>query len=60
MAEFTQRLGFDLADPLSRDLELPSDLFQRAGTPVFQSEAEFDHLLFSGSEGVENVAELLA
>src|ERR1035437_7815652 len=40
VAELTQRLRLDLADPLAGDVELLANLLERPGAAVLQPEAE--------------------
>src|SRR6186997_3150578 len=47
VSELRKRLGFDLADALTRDAELASHLFEGAGVAVDQSEPELDNLLLA-------------
>ena len=44
MAELAQRLGLDLPDPLTRDVEFPADFFQRSRSSVVQAEAKAQDL----------------
>ena len=59
VTELAQRLGFDLADALARDVELLADLFERAGTAVLDAEAQLQDLPLTRGEGGEHVDELL-
>ena len=47
VAELAQRLGFDLADTLTGDIELLADLLQRAGAAVLKAEAQAQDLLLT-------------
>lgn len=47
MAEFAQRLRFDLSDAFARDAELLADFFERALMAVFETEPEDEHLAFA-------------
>ena len=40
MAELAERLGFNLANTLSGDVEFLADLLQRTGSAVVEAEAE--------------------
>ena len=40
VTQLAQRLGFDLADALARDVEFPAHLFQRPAPAVVQAEAQ--------------------
>src|ERR1700722_259492 len=50
MPQLPQRLGFNLANPLTRNLEALSHLFQSVLGPIFQAEPHLDHTLFPGSQ----------
>ncbi len=43
VAKLAQRLGLDLADPLTGHVELLAHLLQSPGTPVLKAEAELKH-----------------
>ena len=60
MPELAERLGLDLSDTLTSDLELSSNLLKRSRAAVLKTEAELDYLLLPGGEGMKNVAKLLA
>ena len=45
--QLAQRLGLDLPDALSRDLEALADLFERVLGSVLEAEAHLDHPLFT-------------
>ena len=49
MAQFAQRLGFDLADAFARHGEVLADFFERVLAAVLQAEAHLDDLLFARS-----------
>ena len=59
MAELAQGLRLDLADALTRDVELFADLLERAGAAVDDAEAQLEHLLLARGERVEHLHELL-
>ena len=50
VTELAQRLGFDLADALARDVELLANLFERAGTAVLDAEAQLQDFLLTRGE----------
>ena len=52
-------LCLDLADALTGDAEVATHLFQRAGTAIVQTKAETDDLLFTGSQALESLIDLL-
>src|SRR5919108_4217660 len=58
VAELAERLGLDLADALARDREILTDLLQRMLAAVGQTEAEAQHLLLAGGEGVQYLVRL--
>src|SRR5262245_9815233 len=60
MAEFAQRLRFDLADALSRDGKILADLLEGVLAAVGQPEAESQHLLLARRQRVEHLVGLLA
>ena len=53
MTQLAQRLGFDLTDALTGDLELLADLLKRMAAAVVQAVAQLDHQRLSGSQRVE-------
>src|SRR5262249_52337122 len=55
VAEFPQRLRFDLADAFAGDCEMLADLFERMLAAVRpQTEAHLDDLLLARSQGLQN------
>ena len=60
MAQLAQRLGFDLADALARDVELFAHFLERVRLAVDQAEAHAEHLLLAGRERFEHLFELFA
>src|SRR5262245_48467135 len=55
MAEFPERLRFDLADAFAGDCEMLADLFERVLAAVRpQSEAHLDDLLLARRQGLQN------
>src|SRR4030095_15411823 len=59
MAHFTQRLCFDLADPLPSNLELAAYFFQRSAVAVDEAEPLLEDLPFSVSERFQDILDLL-
>ena len=59
VTHLAQRLGFDLADALAGDPELPAHFLQRAAVAVDQAEAQFQHLALALGQGLEHVADLV-
>src|ERR1700704_2944268 len=59
MPQLRQRLGFDLADPLPGEGELPSDLLEGAGLAGDQAEAQRQDLLLPVGERVEHPPQVL-
>ena len=57
--QLTQRLCFDLTDPLTGDIELLTNLFQCAAATVFQTKAQAQYLFLPWSQCLEHLAELL-
>src|SRR5437764_9767659 len=47
MLQLANRLGLDLADALTRDLENPAHFFERVGVAVAQAIAKLDNLAFA-------------
>ena len=60
MAELSESLGLDLADTLTGYVELLANLFKGAGASIFNTEAQAQNLLFSGSKSAENLLKLFA
>ncbi len=60
MAELAQRLGFDLADAFAGHAEILAHFLERAGTPVYQAEAQPQHHFLPGGQRVEHAHQLLA
>src|SRR5688572_8197737 len=58
VADFAERLGFDLADAFAGDAKLAADLFEGAGVAIGQAEAKFEDLAFALAEAGEDIAEL--
>ena len=58
MPELAQRLRFDLANALTRNIKLLADLFQRARLAVIQAKAQAKHLFLTRGERVENTEQL--
>src|SRR2546426_6686332 len=56
MTELSERLGFDLADSLARDVEGGTDLLQSPRTPVVREpEPQPDHFRFALAQGLEHL-----
>ena len=60
MAQFSQRLGLDLADTLTGNIKLFSNLFEGTGSAVVKTETELDHMLLTGREGMKLTLQLLS
>ena len=60
MSQLTERLCLDLSDTLSCDLELLSNLLEGSGSAVLKTKAKLYNLLFSGGQGVQDIAKLLS
>ena len=60
VAQFAQRLGFDLPDALAGHGEVLADFFQRVLAAILQPEAHLDDLLFARAERLEDLGCLLA
>lgn len=60
VAEFAQRLGFNLADAFARNGEVLADLFQSVLAAILQAEAHFDDLLFAWRQRFQDFRGLLA
>src|SRR4029453_1650719 len=58
VAQLAQRLGFDLADALARDVEVLADLFERMVGALPDAEAHLDDALLARREGRETAARL--
>jgi len=58
--QLAQRFGFNLANPLTRDVELLSDLFQRVLALATDSEAHPDYLLLLGGKRFQDACGLVA
>ena len=54
-----QRLGFDLADALAGDAELPADLFEGARLLAVKAETQLDDLALTVREALEDLRQLL-
>ena len=59
VAQLSQRLGLNLTDPLSGDVEFLAHLFQRAGPAILQAEAQLEHPLLTGRQRTQHRNELL-
>src|SRR5208283_454902 len=59
-AQLAQRLGFDLADALARDIELLAYLFQRMLAVATDPEAQADDFLFFWRKSLQDGRRLLA
>src|SRR4051812_19105140 len=57
--QLTQRLGFDLPDPLARDLEVLADFLERVVRLLADPEPHAQHLLFTRGERGEHLAGLV-
>jgi len=53
MAQFLQRLGFDLANPFARDAELLAHLFQGAWPAILQAVAQFQNEALASAQGFQ-------
>ena len=60
MPQLAQRLGFDLADALSRHAELAADLFQRALPAIVEAEAQGNDAALALRERAEHVVHGIA
>jgi len=56
MAQFPQRLGFDLADAFACHREALPDFFQSVLAAVFKPEAHLDHFLFARSQRAQDLS----
>ena len=59
VAQLAQRLRLNLPDPLTGDTKDVAHLFEGAGTAVIETEAEAEHLLLTGGEGLQHLFQLL-
>src|SRR5688572_11875107 len=59
MPELSQRLRFDLADPLARDVEGAPDLFERVLGAVADAESHLQNLLLARRERFQDPARLI-
>src|SRR5271154_932815 len=59
MTQLAQRLGFDLADALSGDLEALADLLEGVLGAVFEAEAHLDDTLFARGQGAKDLRGVL-
>jgi len=54
MAQFAERLGFDLADALAGDRERLADFFEGVLAAVVQAEAHLDDFFFAGRQRLQH------
>src|SRR5262245_66695664 len=59
MAEFAERLGFNLSDALTGDLELAANFFQGAAPAIVEAEAQAQNFLLADGQRAERVLHLL-
>src|SRR6185312_4781042 len=59
-AELAQRLGFDLADALARDIELLADFFQGVLALAADTEPHPDYFLLFRRKGLEDARGFIA
>src|SRR5205814_6546547 len=59
VAQLAQRLGLDLADALTGDVEFLADLLERPGAAVFKPEPELEHPPLAAGQGIEDRLDLL-
>src|ERR1700690_1163159 len=59
MAQFAQRLGFDLADAFARYCERLAYFFQRVLAAVLEAEAHLDDFFFAWSQGAQHLRSLV-
>src|ERR1035441_8051859 len=59
-AKLAQRLGFDLPDALTGDVEFLTDLFQSVLALAADAEAQPDHFFFFRRQGLQNISGLIA
>ena len=51
MSELSERFCLDLADTLTGNVEFLAHFFKSAASSVLKTEAEFEYLCLSGSQG---------
>src|SRR6185437_11802960 len=59
MPQFPQRLGLDLPNPLTSDLEALSHFFQRVFRTIFQPKTHLDHPFFTRRKRAQNLRGVL-
>ena len=59
VAQLRHRPGLDLADPLTGQVEVLADLFERAGLAPVEAEAQLEDLLLTGVERRQQAADLV-
>ena len=57
VAHFAERLGLDLPNAFTGDLELMADVFQRAGVAITDAKAKLEHLPFAFIQAAQHVAQ---
>ncbi len=60
MPQFTQRLGFDLADALARNGKVLAHFLERMLAAILEAEAHLDDLFFARAQGFQHLSGLLA
>ena len=55
MTQLAQRLGLDLADTLTGNVELLADLLEGAGMAVLDAEAQAQDLFLTRGQGLEHI-----